>query len=73
MKLKPWYAHVIVSPDNKDMEIHIQQFSMGVEMKDIDEDILNKLKMLPGFESDGNGNYTLEGHPLIISKIVVAE
>lgn len=55
MKLKPWYAHVIVSPDNKDMEIHIQQFSMGVEMKDIDEDILNKLKMLPGFESDGNG------------------
>lgn len=73
MKLKPWYAHVIVSPDNKDMEIHIQQFSMGVEMKDIDDDLLNKLKMLPGFESDGNGNYTLEGHPLIISKIVVAE
>ena len=51
----------------------IQQFSMGVEMKDIDDDLLNKLKMLPGFESDGNGNYTLEGHPLIISKIVVAE
>ena len=55
MKLKPWYAHVIVSPDNKNMEIQIQQFSMGIEMKDIDDGLLNKLKMLPGFESDGNG------------------
>ena len=39
-------------------------------MKDVNESFLNQLKMLPGFEVDANGNYTLKGHPLIITKVV---
>lgn len=71
VKLKPWYVHVVVSDDsNSNSDIFVQDFSLGEEMKDVNESFLNQLKMLPGFEVDANGNYTLEGHPLIITKVV---
>ena len=70
IQLKPRYIHVVTSPDNKTFEIHFQSFGMGEEMTEIDDELLKRLKQFPGFKSDGNGQYTFEGHPLIISKVI---
>lgn len=67
---RPWYVHVTVAPDNSFLGINLAGFSMGTEMKNVDETTLNRLKQLPGFKDEGDGIFTLEGHPLVISKVV---
>ena len=71
--LEPWHAHVITLPDNSNMGINISQFGMGTEMKEIDDSLLDILKKLPGFTIESNGSYTLQGHPLIIDRVIAGE